>query len=607
MEDKVLVYVAGNPDAYPLEYYDREAECYAGLFPQLLSRFSAQSRYELVYYPTQGADRRSHLGKNLQVDLLSGYTQDDSLPSGTQAAAVLHASVQGEELSCYLCFTRAAPQGLQEELEAFFAAVPQEEISGLLLETPSPTGTPAGLYPALGALALAVLLLVGALLLIVRRYRKKLAKTVEYVESDLLTGLGNADHLHRHYKKLVSAKNRVLYCLIYFHVDTDRLHRLTSGDAADEVLRFCAQTLRGYAGELDVLAKVSKHGFVLLKLEENPAQTECWVTEALHKLRTYPQVYKKAFEVSVAACIYPLREGEALDEMVFQAGQEARAACDRQENCVIFSDATLKKLHLEQKLRATVEQALREHEFQLYIQFYVDAKSQQIVGGEALSRWLHPEQGLLLPGIFVPILEGEGMIHRLDYYCLESACAFLQELERRGVDHFFLSCNFSRDTFAQPDFALQCRTLIERYHFPRELLIFELTESVTVRQLSTIRSNMLALKEYGVSIALDDFGEGFTSFSDLQEYPVDGIKLDKRLIDNILTKPGSAIVRAMIQAGHELGVTILAEGVETEVQAQVLRDIHCDVIQGFRFHAPIPEAEAMDEILGHIQQGTAPL
>ena len=151
-----------------------------------------------------------------------------------------------------------------------------------------------------------------------------------------------------------------------------------------------------------------------------------------------------------------------------------------------------------------------------------------------------------------------------------------------------------------------CRAIIDSFRFPRELLIFELTESTSVKHLAQIKANMAALKRCGIRIALDDFGEGFTSFSDLQEYPVDGIKLDKRLVDNALTKTGQAILRAMIQAGHELDLTILAEGVETASQAQVLRALHCDVIQGFQFFAPIPEAEARERLLSQVYDPALP-
>lgn len=195
------------------------------------------------------------------------------------------------------------------------------------------------------------------------------------------------------------------------------------------------------------------------------------------------------------------------------------------------------------------------------------------------------------------MLEREGLIYKLDYDCLRSACAFLQKLADQGVQSFFLSCNFSRETFSAADFPQKCMEIMEDYRFPRELLIFELTESSSAKHSSQIRENMQALKAYGVRIALDDFGEGFTSFADLQQYPVDGIKLDKGLIDNITTKNGIAILRAMVQVGHELGLTILAEGVEQEEQALALQQIHCDVIQGFRFYAPMPDSACMDKIL----------
>ena len=167
----------------------------------------------------------------------------------------------------------------------------------------------------------------------------------------------------------------------------------------------------------------------------------------------------------------------------------------------------------------------------------------------------------------------------------------------RNIKDFFLSCNFSRETFSSPDFVERCTEIVGNYSFPRELLILELTESVLVKDLSTIRANMLALKEYGLRIALDDFGEGFSSFSDLQECPVDGIKLDKKLVDNMSTSIGGSILRAMIQIGHELGLTILAEGVETPAQAQALKELNCDVIQGFHFSAPLPQAEAEEKLL----------
>ena len=599
MSAKSLIYVAGNPDAYPLEYYDEATGTYQGVIPQLLARFSEESGYDVVYYSPQAKDQREHLAKNLQVDLLSGYTQGDDLPGGCTTVQLFHTvSGDGGDISYYLCATEAAPAALLDELSAYFAALPQETVSSILMETSAPSQSLTGLYGAIGGLALGVVLLLTILLLTIRRYRKLLRQAQQDLECDGTTGLGNLDYLQRYYSQFVRDKNRVLYQLIFFYVDTDRLSRLAGGQECAEALRYCAVTLQGYTADTDILAKVSEHGFVLLKLSATPEQTEECISAALQKIRAYPQTCGKPFDIHVSAGVYPLQAADRdLQEMIFNASQTAHSAYQAQEDFRVFSNETQKKIHTEQALRLTVDHALEHHEFKLYIQFYVDAHRHCIVGGEALSRWLHPEKGLLLPNVFVPVLEREGLIYKLDYDCLRSACAFLQKLADQGVQSFFLSCNFSRETFSAADFPQKCMEIMEDYRFPRELLIFELTESTSAKHSSQIRENMQALKAYGVRIALDDFGEGFTSFADLQQYPVDGIKLDKGLIDNITTKNGIAILRAMVQVGHELGLTILAEGVEQEEQAMALQQIHCDVIQGFRFYAPMPDSACMDKIL----------
>lgn len=603
MEEKNLIYVAGNPDAYPLEYYDPESEKYQGVIPALLAEFSAQSGYEVVYYAPGAEDQRAHLGGNRQVDLLSGYARQEDVPSDCEEILLFQTLWQGEERAYYLGVTRAAPDGLGEALEGFFSALPQRAVTGAALESAAAAPPPGWqvLPLAAGGLALSTVLLATALVVVIRRFTRRMRKLQSEAERDEITGLGNFDYLQRYFTQLVHDKNRALYHLVYFYVDTEHLRRFASGQETNEVLRFCAVTLQNQLADTDILAKVSDSGFVALKLAGSPEGVERWVSSLLQTLRAYPQTYAKPFEVAAAAGIYPLKMGDRdLNEMIFNASQEAHRALLDREDWREFSHEALRRVEMEHKLRATVERALETQEFQLYIQFYVDACTHRIVGGEALSRWLHPERGLLAPGEFVPVLEREGLVYKLDYHCLRCSCAFLQVLADRGIEDFFLSCNFSRETFAAPDFVPRCREMIDAYHFPRELLIFELTESVSVKHLTQLRENMVALKDYGVSIALDDFGEGVTSFADLQTYPVDGVKLDKGLIDHVLDRTGNAILRAMIQVGHELGLTILAEGVETEEQARVLREIHCDVIQGFRFYAPVPAAEARDKVLEQV-------
>lgn len=597
MGEKSLIYVAGNPDAYPLEYYDPDTQTYEGVIPQLLRQFSAQSTYEIVYYQPDRTDRRSQLAEKNQVDLLSGYTEGDTVPQNTGYVTLFRTEYNGKETAYQLYFTAAAPKSIQSELQAYLDTVSQEEITGLLVETAEVPQVHQTMYWAIGSLAIIIVLLVSAIVLLVRSYGKKLRHAQQNVETDETTGLGNMEYLTRYYKQYVNDQNRILYQLIYFYVDTDRLRRISGSQEADEFLRYCAVVFEEYLGDSDILARVSDHGFVLLKLIGSADSLDDWFHVILDRISSFTQLYGKPFESGVYAGVYSLRpQDRDLNEMIFQASQGAYAAQREGVGYVYCSEQMVEMFVQERQLQARIDQGFSKREFQLYLQFYVDAQSFRVIGGEALARWNHPQKGILTPGTFIPLMEREKMISRLDYYCLEEVCSFLDSLMKDGIDTFFISCNFSRETFASPSFAAQVKEIMDQYTFPRELLILEITESAAVRDVAQIQQNILSLKEYGVRIALDDFGEGFTSFYDLQKYSIDGIKLDKGLVDHIMTPCGCSILRAMIQVGHELDMTILAEGVETDEQVQVLQEIHCDVIQGFRFSHPLPQWEAKKQL-----------
>lgn len=593
VEEKTLIYVAGNPDAYPLEYFDKDTQTYAGVIPELLAEFSDQSTYEIVYYEADGTDHREELAQQKQVDLFSGYEAEEEQLENTGVVTLF----PGEN-AYTLYFTEAAPDAFQSNLRAYLEQVSPAEVTGLLMASVETPPNTQGMYWTMGAMGAALLVMAAVLLLTVRRYRRRLKESQQNVETDETTGLGNMEYLERYYKQYINDKNRILYQVVYFYVDTDRLRRLSSGQETDEFLRYCAVVLGEYTQDSDILAKVSEHGFIMLKLTGGTDKTDAWLTAILDRIHDYAKLYGKPYETNIYAGIYALRaEDRDLNEIIFQASQGAYGA--EKEDCRYLrcSKGMMDQFMQERHLRASIEQAFAQKEFQLYIQFYVDAANFAVVGGEALSRWKHPQKGVLLPSMFIPLMEREKMISRFDYYCLKEVCFFLKGLLKEGVDTFFVSCNFSRDTFAAADFVQKVQEIMNGFTFPRELLILEITESVSVRNAAQIRQNIIALKKYGVRVALDDFGEGFTSFYDLQKYPIDGIKLDKGLVDHVTTPIGTAILKAMIQVGHELNMTILAEGVETDEQVRAQQEIHCDVIQGFRFSHPMPQWEANAQII----------
>lgn len=599
MED-VVIFVAGNPDLYPLEYYDTGTGTYEGVIPRLLARFSEETRYEIRYLQPGSADQREHLAENRQVDLISGCVAGEHIPHTlTDGITLVEAVENGESVVYQLLFTDLAPEAFQADLRQFFSQVSQEERTGLLLQVREEVrDTQTDLMRnGLIALAAAFLILLCVLAAVVRRYRKRLSAEKQHTETDEVTGLGNRAFLEHHFPLLVTERTRTLYTAIGFYIDTDKMDRTCGHADTMQFLRHTAAILNEYTDQSDLLARVADAGFVLLKVSMADSVRK-WLPTVLMRIRDFSQLYEKPYNCEVNCGVYALHSDDwELEEILFRTLQSAQMAQRKETDYVICTQDVVREMAQERQLQGEIAAAFERGEFQLYIQFYVNARTGQIVGGEALSRWQHPDRGLLTPGYFVPMMERENLISRMDYYILDKVCALLGRLNEQGIHHFFISCNFSRKSFGAPDFVARCREILQNYVFPRELLILELTESAQTRDARQVLQNTQQVKqELGVQVVLDDFGVGFTSFYDLQEYPVDGIKLDKDLVDHVNTPKGRAIMRVMVKIGHELGLTTLVEGVETDEQVEILRELNCDVIQGFRFHHPVPVWEAEQKI-----------
>jgi len=590
---ELVIYAAGNPDAYPIEYYDEDSGSYQGMIPQLLGQFAEEHGYILEYYDAGEKDQRQSLAENRQVDIISGCVGGETFShTDKEGLTVLKTVENGKEESYSIRISDTAPSGLQDQLRTFFAEVGQETKTGMLVDQAlAEAGGWEGALPALIGLSVAVLVLLTALITVIRKYRKKLQEAEASREIDPVTGLGNLEYLRRGFDRFLNDRNRILYSMFYFYIDTGKMERQNGGGETRNFLRYTASVLQEYAKASDILARTGEHGFALLRFCAGREETERWFQPILPRLHDFAE--KQDMDLGIAAGVYPLSaDDRSLNEILFNVGQCAQIAYREEQDMQVCDDRMMRRIAEDQRLRQELTHGLEHEEFRLYIQFYVEAHTHRIAGGEALSRWEHPGRGLLYPGQYIPLMERDNLIDQLDYYTLDKVCRFLQKLHRAGIKSFFVSCNFSRGTFVAEDFVPRCREIMDKYDFIRQLLIFELTESKEVKSTESLKRNIKAIKDMGIRIALDDFGEGFTSFFDLQEYALDVIKLDKRLIDNMKTKPGDSILRAMIQVGHELGMEVLAEGVETDEQVRYLEELSCDVIQGFNFHYPIPAREA---------------
>lgn len=606
MNDKALIYVAGNPDLYPLEYYDPQSGTYQGAIPAFLEQFAQEYGYQLRYYQPGEDDRRADLSNNRQVDLVSGCVEGESFRRTRGEPVLLFPAQQdGEETAYLLYFTQAAPEQLQSDLREYAAQAPQAAWTGALLEAagerPQPVLSPG---KAVGIGILLVLLLVGLLLLLRRRNQDRRAQRARLTDPE--TGLGTLELLEHRFPQMVNDQNRPLYYLIYFHLDLDHLGYLAGWEQASLFLRHGAKVLRQLAGPDDLLIRENS-GLVILRSAQRELDVENWANRVLQEIRSFPFSGGLLRRRDAAVGICPLNtEYRSLEQALFHARQCALTARRQRVDCRFCGTQNCQVCQERWQLVADFRQGLEREEFQFCLQFFVDAHTFRVVGGEALSRWKHPKRGLLNPSRYIPLLEQEGNIEELDFYNLEKTCAFLEELDQCGVEDFSISCNFSRRTLSTSHFAERCTRVIQRHPFQRKRLILEVTESERIdqREEAQMLQNIIAIRELGAQIIFDDFGMGFSSFHDLQEYPMDGLKLDKQLVDNMWTERGRIILTALVQTGHSMGLTILAEGVENDQQLEMLQNLHCDVFQGFHFSIPLPAQEAKSQILARGGQKT---
>ncbi|SET19234.1 EAL domain-containing protein [[Clostridium] polysaccharolyticum] len=246
------------------------------------------------------------------------------------------------------------------------------------------------------------------------------------------------------------------------------------------------------------------------------------------------------------------------------------------------------------------EHAIKEKQFVAYFQPQYNHSTGMMIGAEALARWIHPERGLISPGIFIPAIEESKQIVELDFYIFEYTCAFIQKCMRDNLHIIPISSNFSRYDIFQDRFVEKLEQIRNRYGVPSKYLRVELTESVAMEREIEVNGIITKLNELGYLVEMDDFGSGFSSLNVLKDISFNIIKIDMKFMSSITQNNRAGIIlNSVVRMAQWLGMPIIAEGVETKEQANFLGSIGCDYIQGYLYEKPLPE-----EILyGMIQDG----
>jgi len=258
------------------------------------------------------------------------------------------------------------------------------------------------------------------------------------------------------------------------------------------------------------------------------------------------------------------------------------------------------RLRLEADLRRAVERG----ELCLHYQPIIEMASGRIAGFEALVRWLHPERGLVPPGLFIPVAEETGLISQIGAWVLDEACGTSRRWNERYANGraIAVSVNLSGRQFADPDLAGQVEATIRRHGLAPRGLKLEITESVLMENSARNAGQLQRLRGLGLELMIDDFGTGYSSLSSLHRFPIATLKIDRTFVNRMeFEEENSEIVRTILTLGRNLGMSVVAEGIETQAQLELLRELECDMGQGFLFSNAVDaeSAEAWLESLPH--------
>jgi len=427
---------------------------------------------------------------------------------------------------------------------------------------------------------------------------------------DHLTGLPNRLMFNDYLEHSLGRARRAGETLALLYIDLDNFKRIndTLGHhAGDELLKLLAQRLRSslrredYLArteseqETDAVARVGGDEFtIILPAIKSPYAAASVATRVLEMLSHPFSV--GSHEIFVTASIgittYPhdAKNAEALvknaDVAMYHAKEEGK------NNYQYYSEsmnvAALERLTLENRLRG----ALERDELLLHYQPLVDARSQHIIGVEALIRWQHPDLGLLPPAQFIPLAEESGLIVPIGEWVLRTACRQMKQWRDAGMNNLRMSVNLSNQQFRREPLDGVIEGILDETGLPPECLEVELTESSIMQSEKTAARMLTAIKRLGVRIALDDFGTGYSSLSYLRRFPIDTLKIDRSFVKDIVTNhDDAAIISAIIAMAETLKLSVTAEGVEDLQQFEFLREHGCHTIQGFLFSHPVPPEE----------------
>ena len=411
---------------------------------------------------------------------------------------------------------------------------------------------------------------------------------------DPLTDLPNRRSFHDHLEQFAHWTSRTEYKMALLYLDLDRFKSAndTLGHiAGDKLLKIIGERISNALREGDMVFRMGGDEFAVITTNLTKNEDAMLIAEKIISTIREPifiDGYDLFVTASIGISIYP-DDTEDLEELIKNSDLALYHAKEKERNNFQFYSekmnlTTVEHFQIENDLRKAIE----GNQFYLEYQPLIDLRSHSVYGVEALLRWKHPELGLISPEKFISIAEETNMILVIGDWVIQKVCEQMKIWDRENMPHFNVAVNISAVQFRRSDFLEKIKEFILTCEGSRNRLELEITESILMKNPENAGEILKALVEMGVKISIDDFGTGYSSLSYLKQFPVNNLKIDKSFINELASNPDDlAIAKTIVALAREMNLQVVAEGVETESQLEILKQINCDIIQGFYYCNPV--------------------
>ncbi len=578
------VYLAGAPDQWPFEYYDKSSGDYFGIIPDMLRMAGKQAGISVRYLNPSETDHRLSMAANAQVDAYSTIGLEGQF-DGTELLTFEEA---GESFTITLAYSQSIPDSTRRALENGLETIDSAQIQGLYLHYSRNQSLLANRivhYRLLLAGGCAVFLLLILLLYLRSRMKNRQIRRLAYIDDT--TGRDNLAAFREKYEKYIVAENREHYAILFLAAGIDSINHIYGYEEAHRALRLISETCVPLINEeFEGFCRFHEFGFVFFIQYHDIEQAKNRVRQIQDNIKTAFEEAKKTYFLDFHTGIYRLRQ---IDDNMLRAIQYSEAALEYAQ--MYYLDLAVYDEYVEHAaisgyaMEHEAVHGLMHQEFIMYLQPIINLNTGNIVAAEALVRWKNPKRGLLQPEEFLKTMRRKQLIGKMNMDIYRQGCRFLKEETVKG-NPLQMLFNFTAENIGDEQFASHIHAVVEQYQLDASLITIQLNQIVEVARVESFKETIQALRKNGFNVCLAGL-EFDRVFLEYLHCGINTIKLRRELIHQLDQPKGLKLLQSIIALCHELELNIICVGVENETQASVLRELGCELASGFYYYYPL--------------------